>query len=501
MPDKFKSWFPGQEKIIQEVQEAEQRFIGQVVPTGGGKTACYLAAALLNQKRTLILTATKGLQDQLEADFAGVVCIVKGRSAYQCRLAPYSCQYGPCLWGYVCKFKDDGCPYYDAVEKARESQIVVTNYSFWFANSPEKIGDFSLLVCDEAHAIDEILLDSQSIGLHQQECSRFAAWPDKEQPPAYYFEWAAMLRKLVDEEIAYCRKEGKVEGKDAIELINMQQKLSKLNTAKRRDWTVEFFPEKKRISFDMVWPVGNTVENTLLRGIPNVLMTSATVNRKVFEVLGIRPDSYILTDYPSYFSAYRRPITYLPTVAMDRKITNEGMNFWLSTIDNIIRPRLKFKGIVHTVSYDRALRVQACSEFAGEMLLHDSRTLQGTVARFKQMDAPAMLVSPSIVTGYDFPGDECRWQIIGKLPFPDTRSKVAQARERIDPDYFLHKTMQAIIQACGRSTRNTRDWSECFIIDRHWSWFRRKYQRFIPQWFAEAMRDVATVPEVFNGDE
>ena len=46
-----------------------------------------------------------------------------------------------------------------------------------------------------------------------------------------------------------------------------------------------------------------------------------------------------------------------------------------------------------------------------------------------------VLVSPSVSTGYDFPGRECEWQFICKVPFPDGRAKIQQAtasgRQRI----------------------------------------------------------------------
>jgi hypothetical protein len=40
------------------------------------------------------------------------------------------------------------------------------------------------------------------------------------------------------------------------------------------------------------------------------------------------------------------------------------------------------------------------------------------VATFKRRKAPAFLVSPSMTTGWDFPYDQCRWQIIAKVPIP-----------------------------------------------------------------------------------
>src|SRR3972149_8710720 len=141
-PIKFSSWRPFQEEAVQSVVNSKHRFIVQVQPTGSGKSLCYIMAAVLSNKRALILTSTRALQDQIMADFGACFKIadVRGQSNYTClHQEPLTCEEGLCHIGYECALKSSGCLYYDAVRRAARSQMVVTNYAFWLTSA--RIGD------------------------------------------------------------------------------------------------------------------------------------------------------------------------------------------------------------------------------------------------------------------------------------------------------------------------------------------------------------------------
>ncbi len=116
------------------------------------------------------------------------------------------------------------------------------------------------------------------------------------------------------------------------------------------------------------------------------------------------------------------------------------------------------------------------------------------VDRFKRSDPPSILVSPSMVTGYDFPYDDARYQVIGKIAFPDGRSEVMKARHAKDPEYGYYLAMQSLIQACGRGMRAPDDTCDCFITDDHFSWFMGKCRKMAPKWFLDAVRTTRTIP-------
>ena len=128
------------------------------------------------------------------------------------------------------------------------------------------------------------------------------------------------------------------------------------------------------------------------------------------------------------------------------------------------------------------------------MMTHESDTTRLVVERFKETQDPKILVSPSVVTGFDFPYDTCRWQIISKIPFPDGRSEVMKARTKIDPDYGSYLAVQSLVQACGRGMRAPDDNCEVFVIDNHWEWFSSKYKGLFQNWFLQACKRVTIIP-------
>lgn len=136
------------------------------------------------------------------------------------------------------------------------------------------------------------------------------------------------------------------------------------------------------------------------------------------------------------------------------------------------------------------------SRFKQEMITHDAGTTRSVVEAFKVGATAPVLVSPSIITGWDFPYDTCRYQIITKIGFPDSRSVVEKARAKIDKEYGCHIAMNNLIQTAGRGVRAPDDYCETFIIDDHWDWFKNKYRRFAPRWFQDSWSRHTGVPDV-----
>jgi Rad3-related DNA helicase len=293
------------------------------------------------------------------------------------------------------------------------------------------------------------------------------------------------------------KEKGDIDTPEARDMLSLTRKVAKLDNVRGENWVAEHTGD--HVSFDMVWVEPFMVEQDLIRGIPRVLLTSATINKKTLSILKIR--EYTYSEYPSTFSPSRNPVYFVPAVAVDHRITDAGFSAWLSSIDNIIKPRRHRKGLIHTVSYDRANRLCNTSMFRRDMMCHDKNTTKDIVDRFKRVEAPAVLVSPSMTTGWDFPYDECRWSIIGKVPFPDSRSMVMTARAKLDPDYAAYVTMQTVVQACGRGMRNRDDYCETFILDSHWGWFLQKYKRYAPKWFLASLKERRTLPQPLGGGE
>lgn len=491
LPDKFEGWREGQEQIIRDITRSKERFVMLTAPTGSGKSLAYIASSLLIGGRTCILTSTKGLQDQLEDEFGDIVKVVKGKQNYRCRIAPTVAAFAPCNLKYECEFKEGGCAYYDAVATAKRARVVVTNYSYWLSNPVSMLGQFQMLVCDEAHHSVDAVFDHFGIQIGRKEAEKLLPWPKPTDNIKVLLTYSLGLMVALEDQVKNLSQSGKLWTPKGMRTMAMLQRVRKVKTIQNlKEWVGE--QTEWGIQFDLVWP-DKVAEDVLFREIPKVVLTSATVNKKVAEYLGVKEVRQ--EEYMSPFPSDSHPFYHIPTVRLDHKITNEGLSQWVSRVDQIVQRNKYSKGIIHTVSYERCKRLLTVSDHRDIFISHDRDNLIPMVEVFKEADPPIVLISPSVVTGYDFPYDECRWQILGKVPFPDSRSMVMQKRQEMDPEYAYQISAQSIEQAAGRGMRAPDDRCVTYIIDDHFTWFFKKYQHLFSKNFVSTVRMARTIPQ------
>lgn len=543
LPPKFTAFRRGQFDAALDAATAEVRFVMLSSPTGSGKSVIYMTAAQLLDARTLILTGTKGLQQQLLADFAPIgLTDIRGQNNYRCAAtdkdgplsayagsSPLSCDEGPCHVGVYCPLRRDpvtgesgGCPYDLAVDEARRARLVVTNYAYWMTTgryaNPDALGQFDLIVLDEAHAAPDELADFCSVSLDRDEVSALIheSLPPLDEGVDVWASWAMVALGKCKIKYAEAKREFEMIGSDKRKmgrllrrLTTLGRELKELSTAHswrraepadpnvtmpgmQTDWIAETTPTGAR--FSPVWAHAYA-ETYLFRSIPRVLLVSAVLQRATARYLGIEPAQMVFREFASTFDPKRRPLIYVPTTSVDRHMNEGQVRIWINKIDAIVGARMDRKGIIHTRSYERARLIMERSRHSAVMMSHTSRTTRQVVERFKRAQAPRVLVSPSIEEGYDFPMDQCRYQILAKVPFVDSRSALIRARMRSDKSYLNYLTALAIIQQVGRGMRAEDDVCESIIIDDHIRWFWRAAATMFPKWFKAAWRTEEGIPE------
>lgn len=514
--DKFPRWRNGQAEAVSDIICSPVMFDLCVGPTGFGKSLVYIAAALLSGKRVLVLTSTKALQSQLMADFGDICTEIKGRANYQCAVLPKTsgingCDRGPCNWNDPCALKRSGCAFYAAARKARAARIVITNYSFWiYNNKSEKptssiIGDFDFIVCDEAHdAPDKIAgaFTSKFDGRNnvEREILEKFDWSDDIENYRQWASWAF-------DELGSIENRAKHDG-NIIQLSLVHKASRKIEATQRYidggDSMPIIVPDKKNrvLQVALVWPY-DMAREVLFKGASKIVLTSATVCPKTAQMLGVELDQYRLHEYPHSTPIERRLLYHIPCVRVNFSTTPQQMRTWLSKFETIARARSQWKGLFHTVSYLRRNFVYANTTMPDRLISHSKKGAMTVINKFKAEKSPKILVSPSIMTGYDFPGDTARWQVIGKIPYPNTSDPVVKARCTQDDDYAPYSAMQSLVQSCGRIVRSRTDWGESFIIDDNIMWFWKRYKHFAPEWFRGTMQraEYAPAPKDWVGEK
>lgn len=482
--------------IIRDMAENQNRIGIYVVPTGVGKSLCYLSTAIMSRERSIILTSTKGLQDQLEREFGNLISVVKGKANFPCPISwkGYNCDRGPCNWGYDCSLYRTTCPYYAQIRKGAESSIVVTNYAFWMSNDTQSLGKFNLLIMDEAHDAGEQLLSHVSMTIKREDVTRYIEWTTHTSPSAI-MEWLRILKGRLEDRVRKSLAAGRMDDMKPLAILRDLDKLAYI-----KPYNLILDNRGNSIHADAISPA-DLAEPLLLRRVPRVIMTSATVSSREATFLGVgsvKDGDVTIREYPSIFEKHRRRVIHIPCVKVDHRMTTAHLNQWVGVIDNIIAKRMMEKGIIHAVSYNRCDHIKNMSCYGGIMTTHRGLNTQEVVEEFKRSKAPSILVSPAVGTGYDFPDEDCRWQIVAKLQFPDGRPLIMKARAKNDPEYAVNQCIQSLVQASGRGVRTPTDHADTFVVDNHIQWLVGRYRHLFPRWWLESLFTSSTIPDAID---
>lgn len=487
-------------------------------PTGTGKSLTYSAAAkLMKAGRWLVLVGTKGLQSQLLND--GLVeRAVYGHRNYSCasRIVAQTSDADADDPEFRCGVPRDKCQYNLDVDLANGAESVVTNYAYWLSigrySDPGLLGEFDLLILDEAHGAGNWLTKAVTVylsGSRLKACLGLQHWP---QIPNWdtigkWHEWAREMKNR-----ALDRLDG-MSDKDpnrrrVMRLVDDLRRLTKVSHPNVKElgtfpltepWIVIPGNDSDRPSVEFSPRWGKDFANGLLfRGIEKVVLASATVTRQHAKYLGVPESAMRYTEVPSPFDARRRPVISVPVCRVDFRMS-EGAKWKLNQqVDKIIGAAIEQgagNGIVHTGSYERTRELVVASKYRPAIISHrqdPKRTdrvlgdllFEEALEKFKQAGRDgrfAVLVTPRAQEGVDLPGDLCRWQAILKVPFPYSLDPLTKARAA-DPGYRNLYVAEVMMQMCGRPVRGADDFATTFMLDEHWRQHAARNSPF-PGWF------------------
>lgn len=502
---KFESWNKGQEDTFKKLIDwfySPSRFCGMAASTGVGKSLSALLLARMTGTRTVILTATKGLQSQYLKDSVAIGARnVSGQNNFPCPLVPgIRADEGPCHEGLSCEYRQSRCPYQIQLQQALASKLVITNYAYYLAQTrfSSGLGEIGLLICDEGHDVFGALenhlttylsrVDVEPMGFSLLSADKAADWSEWQLWASANLPTATKRVEELGADIKSRRESGNtVPGALSHTYRTAKSIVGRLESVSTAHglWVIQ--STRSGYKFTPRWVDG--YGSSLFGTVPKVLLMSAILTPKTADSLGVpaEPENRTWIDVPSYFPPENTPIWHVPTVRVNYRTDDYGTSIWLARIDQIISRRLDRKGIIFTVSYDRAYLLLRNSRYNDIMVSHSTADVIQVVNRFKDMPAPAILVSPSVTTGWDFPQETTgvRYIIVGKLPYPDTTDLVLKARHEDDKEWSSFLAMGTLIQETGRASRSSTDKVEVMITDDNCTWFFGRYKDYAPKWFME----------------
>jgi len=225
------------------------------------------------------------------------------------------------------------------------------------------------------------------------------------------------------------------------------------------------------------------------------LMMSATIlDSKAFcRSLGLTHDEVKLIRIESDFPLQNRPI-YAMNIAY-LNFTNlqlrEIKTDIARAIDNLMTLHRNHKGVIHTTSYEQLNFIKEhISEANRRRLLVTDPEIQRdeVITEHANSMKPTVLISPSLHTGLDLKDDLSRFQIITKVPYPNTGDRWTDAKRKADEEWYYWQTASKLIQAYGRSIRSSGDWAKTYVLDSAFGYFIKKNTNILPNWFLQAVQ-------------
>ena len=508
----YKEWRKGQPEAIEWLLADNMQVVLVLeAPTGSGKSGIVLGAAVADEEdnRWLILCATRVEQEQYErnatedTDFTSI----QGRRNYHCTLAheelsgddpacidpncervhadEAACAVGTIRTKNCVKWREGDCPYFSRVADAKRSKIVVTNYAYAlnmlnYAN--KGLGEFSRIVCDEGHVLSEQMERFMAVRLN---FDNFEFWINSVklterklgEDVTEWSKWAAEnyfkirdelklrrdnLQLRPDNEKNHLRDMGRIKG--------LEETIGRLADDVDENWVAELVGRQKNtMEFMPVW-LGEACEEMLLQHADQIVIMSGTIpNKEHFgKALGISPRRMSFKRLPYPFPIDNRPIHVRPIAKLTSGYRETGLPILVEGINEVLDEHSDVKGLLHTNSYDimEYILSEISEDHAWRLIWHDgpndrSRALHD----FREADWPAVLISPSMDKAVDFPGKQCEFIIVGKIPFPYMGTKLMKARCENDYKFYRGMAFLTLRQMIGRGARSETDICPIYILD------------------------------------
>jgi len=524
-------WRKGQKEAIIEIINAYYNNVKTVIldaPVGSGKSIVGMAVAwLLNfkNKKGYILASDLSLQEQYERDFKkfnlnwgsikgidNYICIdnMEKNSLGTCRIRNKQPRSMHCY---------NSCPYFMAREAASQSPSSLLNYAYWLIMMNyvyTRMGEDSIFsprdfsICDEGHKILDIIqnhysprFDSKTLEKIEKLTQFFALYKIHDHIKDYgdikhsvdklfktenqdilhkilseieksfeeYFIAINKLKKKVDED--YPHDDPPKEWREALYLCDwlkdLHCKVEDFNDIITKTSTRNIVKNpsgEDELTFNCL-EESYMMHRYFHQWTGFTLLMSATFAdpSKYLRSIALGTAKYI--KMTSNFDFKKSPIYFYNKRRMSWNQINGNLPWLYEKINEILDKHSNESGIIHTASYDLALKIHSgiSKKHRRRILVYSGTEEKRQVLDILKVNKNKVLIGPSLLEGLDLKDNWSRFAIFAKVPYLSLSDKFVATKLKINNEWYNQRTIMSILQGTGRSVRSETDWAVTYFLD------------------------------------
>ena len=466
------------------------------------------------------------LQDQLMSDVEKnnilshiVLNEIKSSTNYYCSEIDDNCQVG----------KESGCMLRQACTYSKQKSLFnnslagLTNYSFMGKEyiSVNKIESRPVLILDEAHNIETEMVNQFSVKITKFNLGYYTN--DKIDLPKDDFgnvskaiDWLRKYHDIlkIEEKELNVRIKNYIEGKSmngAIKVKPPAKMAKRLANIIDHEGTINCLIndyDENPYNFIHIFSYNNLEKYYNLeikplyvdqysmnlfhsRGEIRIYMSAFLGDRKTFcETIGKSEDEVEWLSVNNFFPVENRLVKFIPSAKISNKFYDANIEKMLEAIIEKCDEHNDERGIIHCHSYKLGEDIYN----ALKQTIHSKRIVypKNAAERIEAFEkhsknSNSILISPSMTEGYDFKDDLARWQIIAKIPYLNMIDPWVNRRKLLSNEWYLSKTVETIVQTCGRACRHEKDFGVTYILDSDFGFFFSLTKHIFPKWFKDAL--------------
>lgn len=171
---------------------------------------------------------------------------------------------------------------------------------------------------------------------------------------------------------------------------------------------------------------------------------------------------------PSTFDFTKSPIYFINKYNMGYKDRDNSLRQLKPVLYKLLETQLSnIRGIIQTGSYQIAQEIikDAPLNIKKRFLYYNGSREKSDVITMHELSKDTILIGPTLNEGIDLPGDKCRFILILKVPYPQLKDRLVNAKMKLFPLWYNYTTSNMIIQGIGRGNRFKDDWCITYIFD------------------------------------